>query len=236
MSVLFFIRHGQASFGGADYDKLSDTGKVQAIKLAEYLHDAKICFNEIYSGTLMRHRETVNEYIAVSSLRNIPIKKIQYDDRLNEYDAKGILTLLIPILLSEKPHLKEHTDRFLADKKSFQIILTEVMNMWCSGKYDMKGVMTWEKFTSDVYNFVDERIKNYKKGENIALFTSGGPISVMMMRTLAMDLNTSILLRDQVVNSSITRFNYSNAGIMLASFNEYQHLEVSGAENIITHR
>ena len=122
MSVLFFIRHGQASFGGADYDKLSDTGKVQAIKLAEYLHDAKICFNEIYSGTLVRHRETVNEYIAVSNLRNIPIKKIQYDDRLNEYDAKGILTLLIPILLSEKPHLKEHTDRFLSDKKSFQII------------------------------------------------------------------------------------------------------------------
>ena len=236
MSVLFFIRHGQASFGGADYDKLSDKGKIQSIKLAEYLHDAKIHFNEIYSGTLMRHRETVNEYVSVSNSRNIPIRDIQYDDRLNEYDAKGILTVLIPVLLSEKPYLKEHTDRFLSDRKSFQIVFTDVMNMWCSGKYDMKGVMTWEKFTSDVYGFINEKIDNYKNGTNIALFTSGGPISVMIMKTLSLNLNTSMLIRDQIVNSSITRFNYSNAGIMLASFNEYPHLELSGAENIITHR
>ena len=236
MSTLFFIRHGQASFGKANYDKLSDTGKIQSIKLAEHLHNANIRFKEIYSGTLMRHRETVNEYISVSKLRNIPISEIKFDERLNEYDTHGILTVLIPVLLSEKPHLREHSDKFLSDKKSFQIIYTDVMNMWYSGKYDMKGVMTWKKFTSDVFSFIDERIDSYNSGENIALFTSGGLTSVMIMKILSLNLNTSMLVRDQIVNSSITRFNYSNEGITLSSFNEYPHLELAGGENIITYR
>ena len=236
MSTLFFIRHGQASFGGADYDKLSNNGKIQSVKLAEYLHDAKISFKEIYSGTLVRHRETVNEYISVSKLRNIPINEVQYDERLNEYDASGILKVLIPVLLSEKPYLKKHSDKFLADKNSFQIIFSEVMNMWCSGKYDMQGVMTWKKFTSDVYSFIDDRISSYSSGENIALFTSGGPISVMIMKILSLNLNTVMLIRDQIINSSITKFNYSTEGIMLASFNGYPHLELVHDENMITHR
>ena len=236
MSTLFFIRHGQASFGREDYDKLSDTGKLQSHKLAGFLHNSRISFKEIYSGTLRRHRETVNEYISASKLLNIPLSEVIYDERLNEYDAAGILKVLIPVLISEKPHLREHADRLLSDRKSFQIIFSEVMNMWCSGKYDMHDVMTWTKFTTDVYSFIDERITSYKSGENIALFTSGGPISVMMMKVLSININTSMIIRDQIVNSSITRFNYTEEGIMLASFNEYPHLELSGEENIITYR
>ena len=236
MSTLFFIRHGQASFGASDYDKLSDMGKHQAIKLAEYLHNAKISFKEIYAGTLLRHKETINEYISVSKLLNIPISEIQFDERLNEHDSAGILRVLIPVLLSEKPHFKEYTDRLLSDRKSFQIIFTEVMRMWCSDKYDMKDVMTWKKFTSDIYGFIDERIDSYNSGENIAIFTSGGPIYVMIMKILSLNLNTAMLMRDQIVNTSITKFNYSKDGIMLASFNEHPHLELACEENIITHR
>ena len=236
MSTLYFIRHGQASFGTSDYDKLSNTGKLQAIKLAEYFHHAQIYFKEIYSGTLLRHRETINEYISVSKLLNIPINEIQYDERLNENDAAGILSVLIPVLLYEKPHLREHSDRLLSDRKSFQIIFTEVMRMWCSDKYDMKGVMTWKKFTSDIYSFIDERINSYNSGENIALITSSGPIFAMLMKILSLNLNTAMLMRDQIANTSITKFNYSNDGIMLASFNEYQHLELACEENIITRR
>jgi broad specificity phosphatase PhoE len=38
MSTLYMIRHGQASFGKSDYDKLSEKGERQAEYLAEYLH------------------------------------------------------------------------------------------------------------------------------------------------------------------------------------------------------
>lgn len=235
MSTLFFIRHAQASFGEGNYDKLSGTGIKQAAILAEYLHGINIKFDEIYSGTMVRHRETCDQYISVSGNKNVNIPDVIYDSRLNEYDAESILKILIPVLQNEKPHLNEHFDKLLSDKKSFQIIFSEIMNMWCSGNYDMKGAVTWEEFTSGIYQFLDERIRS-GASRNIAVFTSGGPISAVIMKVLSLDLNTSMLIRDQIVNSSITRFRFSASGIMLSSFNEYSHLESSGVNNIITYR
>ena len=41
MSTLYMIRHGQASFGKEDYDKLSDGGLRQARILAHHFIDTK---------------------------------------------------------------------------------------------------------------------------------------------------------------------------------------------------
>ncbi|MFP2905716.1 histidine phosphatase family protein [Pyxidicoccus sp. 3LFB2] len=37
MGVVYLVRHGQASFGAADYDQLSETGLAQARVLGETL-------------------------------------------------------------------------------------------------------------------------------------------------------------------------------------------------------
>ncbi len=236
MSTLFLIRHAQGSFGKENYDKLSETGEKQAEILAEYLHSINMRFNEIYSGTLERHKDTAGKYLTVSKLKNIPVPEIKYDSRLNEYEAEKILTTLIPVLLSEKPDLKIHLDKLLTDKKSFQIIFNEVMNMWCSGKYDMKGTATWDEFISGIHSFIEERMKEHDNNKNIAVFTSGGPISTVIMKVLSLNFNTTMDLSYRIVNSSITRFNYTAYKIMISSFNEYSHLELAGGENIITYR
>jgi len=236
MSTLFLIRHGQASFGSSNYDKLSETGSRQAFVLSEYLHNINIHFDRIYSGTMDRHKETAAEYISISKMKNVDIPEIQYDSRLNEYNAEEILKILIPLLISEKPYLQEHLNRLLSDKKSFQLIFSEVMHMWCSGKYDMKGTTSWSEFTSGVYGFVDEMMEKYPKDRNIAAFTSGGPISAIIMKVLSLSIDTSMLVRDRIINSSITRFKYTGNSIMLSSFNEYSHLELTGEKNIITYR
>ena len=236
MSTLFLIRHAQGSFGKGNYDKLSETGKKQALTLAEYLHSLNLNFDEIYSGTMERHKETAAEYLSSAVIHHLPVAEIKYDSRLNEYDAEAIMRILIPVLLGEKPHLKEHSDRLLDDKKSFHIVFSEIMNMWCSGKYDMNGTATWDQFTSGVYSFIDERLQMHSGDKNIAVFTSGGPISAVIMKVLSLSLKTSMLIRDRIVNSSISRFRYSTYKIMISSFNEYSHLELAGDKNIITYR
>ncbi|PKL17193.1 MAG: hypothetical protein CVV49_12285, partial [Spirochaetae bacterium HGW-Spirochaetae-5] len=135
MSTLFLIRHAQGSFGNENYDKLSETGKKQARILAEYFIKIGIRFDEIYSGTLERHRDTANEYISASKAKDIIIPEIIYDARLNEYNAEDVFTILLPVLLSDKPDLKVHFDKLFTDKKSFQIIFKEIMKMWTSGNY-----------------------------------------------------------------------------------------------------
>ena len=64
MATIYLIRHGQASFGAADYDKLSELGCRQAQVTGEYLRDNKIHFDAVYSGSLLRQRETAQLAIA----------------------------------------------------------------------------------------------------------------------------------------------------------------------------
>ncbi len=236
MSTLLFIRHAQGSFGKGNYDKLSETGMKQAAILGEHLHNINMQFDEIFSGTLVRHKDTADGFISKSKTNNTPAPEIKYDTRLNEYDTEIIFSILSPVLLAEKPQLEKYYANLLSDKKSFHIIFSEVMNMWCSGKYDMKGTATWDEFKSGVYGFLDDIMKNYPSGKTIAVFTSGGPISAAVMKVLSLNNSKTMLIRDEVANTSITRFKYTSDRIMLSTFNEYSHLELSGGKNIITYR
>lgn len=52
MSTIYLFRHGQASFGAKNYDKLSDLGCEQAIALDRYLFNSGIQFDAAYTGDL----------------------------------------------------------------------------------------------------------------------------------------------------------------------------------------
>ena len=63
MSELILVRHGQASFGAESYDKLSAKGVEQAKILAQHWQGLSENFDHIYSGTLLRQRETAHELL-----------------------------------------------------------------------------------------------------------------------------------------------------------------------------
>ena len=58
MGTLYLVRHGQASFGAADYDNLSELGHRQAVRLGEYWRERGMRFDAVITGTLKRHRQT----------------------------------------------------------------------------------------------------------------------------------------------------------------------------------
>ena len=60
MSEIILVRHGQASFGADSYDKLSDKGVEQVKVLARHWQEVGEQFDHVYSGTLLRQRETAN--------------------------------------------------------------------------------------------------------------------------------------------------------------------------------
>ena len=58
MAQLFLVRHGQASYGAADYDRLSELGWRQARWLGEHFAERGIRFDVHVRGTPRRHDET----------------------------------------------------------------------------------------------------------------------------------------------------------------------------------
>jgi len=236
MSTLYFIRHGQASFGKNNYDRLSLTGVKQSRILGNYLNKINLHFDAIYCGTMERQVKTAAEYYACCAETDSPAPEIIHDNRFNEFDGEGVLKILLPVLLTEQPRYRFDSDNLLKDRGSFQRIFEAVMTMWASGKYDMKGVSTWNEFTDGVNRAINEIMIKHSGGKNVAVFTSGGPISVVVQRVLDLTPQKAMDIRDMIVNTSITRFRYSQERIMISSFNEYPHLEESDDKNIITYR
>ncbi len=56
---IYLVRHGQASPGATDYDKLSSLGEQQARMLGEHMAAEGLAFDAVYAGTLRRHAQTL---------------------------------------------------------------------------------------------------------------------------------------------------------------------------------
>ncbi len=236
MSTLYFIRHGQASFGKENYDELSPRGAAQSRLLAEHFERAGVRFDAVYRGGLARHEGTAGEYLAHERGKGRTVPPVNVLSALDEYDSKAILTALIPVMLEENPRMKEDVERLFTDRRSFQAVFETAMNMWCCGAYDRPGLETWSDYRAKVNGAIDAIMKNDGRGKHVAVFTSGGPITIAAGRTLGLSDATIMGLRDQIVNTSVSRFRCTEERIMLASFNEYSHLELSGDRSMVTYR
>ncbi len=61
MAAIYLIRHGQASFGKADYDQLSHKGTEQSQILGKYWQSMSTP-DKLYAGDLLRHGQTLEHF------------------------------------------------------------------------------------------------------------------------------------------------------------------------------
>ncbi len=236
MSTIFFLRHGQASFGKDNYDELSDTGVRQSKLLANYLVETSRRFDAVYIGTLARQRKTAEELLKLLVDDRGQVPEVRSMEGLNEYPTEQIFRALAPFAVETNPSLKDHIGRLMTDRRSFQKVFEAVMSLWASGAHDIPGLLSWKDFTNGVNRAIDEIMKRDGSGKNVAVFTSGGSISVAIRRTLNLSNDDTMRVAEQIVNSSISRFKSTIDRIMLFTFNEYPHLERENDEKLITYR
>ena len=86
VALLFLARHGQASFGTADYDRLSDLGRQQSRWLGEYFAERDLKFTRVVAGTLRRQRETARELLSAMA-SSVPI---DVHAGLDEYHGEAL--------------------------------------------------------------------------------------------------------------------------------------------------
>jgi broad specificity phosphatase PhoE len=236
MSTLYFIRHGQASFGKEDYDELSETGHRQARILAHFFEVTGRRFDAIYTGTLSRHLRTAEAMLTLLNDVKAPIPPVRQLEGLNEYPTHDIFPALAPAAVAADPSLATDVAALMKDRKAFQRVFEAVMGIWASGKHDIPGLLTWQEFKGKVNRAIDEIMKNDGTGKNVAVFTSGGTISVAVQRTLGLGDAGAMKIAEQLVNTSVTRFKCTRDRIMMATFNEHAHLERENDERLITYR
>jgi broad specificity phosphatase PhoE len=235
MSEIIMIRHGQASFGGETYDRLSETGRRQMEATASFFINADYRFDHVFSGTLKRQKESAESFIETFKKSGVMLLYAPCIEGLNEHRSEDIMKGILPLVIKDDPSLAEDASKLLKDRAAFQRVYERVMYRWVSGVDNIPGLQTWEEFKSGVRSAIDEIRNGAGKGSTSAVFTSGGVIASSVQAALHLHDENAIKLSWQIANASLTRFKFSNRGFALSSFNSFGHLE-RGEDNLLTYR
>jgi broad specificity phosphatase PhoE len=214
MSEFYLIRHGQASFGAQNYDKLSPLGQQQALWLGEYLGQRKLQFDVVISGDMVRHRETA-EGICCGLGQSVP--EI-IDIGLNEFDFNNIAQAY----LSVNPDQQLAND---AKREDFYRLLKKAMLAWSAGQLPEQDLFeSWFDFRERVKTVLEQIcLRHY--GKRILVVSSGGAISMLLSLILDLDAKRLINLNMQVKNASFSHFYFNQHSVRLSSFNNVPHLD-----------
>jgi broad specificity phosphatase PhoE len=209
MAELVLVRHGQASFGADDYDKLSEMGWRQSRWLGEYFAERGAAFDRVIRGSMRRHAETLSG-IAEGMGRELDGLE---DARLNEYDSHALLSA----------HLKGGAMPASGDRREHFRVLREAMYQWCDGTLEGAPHEPFKDFRGRVLAVLDELRAGTAK--RVLVVSSGGPISTMLAETLGMPLRGVVDLNLQTRNTGITELQAGARRIHCVSFNNVPHLD-----------
>jgi broad specificity phosphatase PhoE len=204
MQHIYLIRHGQASFGAENYDKLSDLGKRQAGVIGEYFARQEIVIDRIIHGQMSRQQETA-EIIARNAGFN---KNLILHKGANEFDSENLIKYYLPKLANQSKKLNDiiHSDEnWWASGDNFELFFRALVNMWQADQNC--PFEPWDDFKKRCLNCLTDiaqmKEPSTKKHGATLLATSGGLISVIIQSILAsenetfnyrafMDMNLSI--------------------------------------------
>ena len=221
MAEIYFIRHGQASFGSENYDNLSELGHKQSKLLGLYLKKLGIDFDRIVSGTLNRQQQTCQNIIKAMEISPTPEKQ----SLLNEYDVKDVLSCFVG-----KRNL---THEELYDKKEHFILLRNAVNAWSEKKLESDLNETWADFQKRVSDILNQLIQPQFK--RTLVISSGGTISMIIAQILELPSSQFANLHMQIYNTGFSKVRFNEYGINLSLFNSVAHLESFLEPEFITH-
>ena len=224
MGTLYLVRHGQASFGAADYDQLSALGTRQCQRLGEHLRARGLQFEATLSGTLKRHVQSLDALGAGFGPLPTPARL----PGLNEFDGEAVVRALYP----EPPPSPAPDDAAESFRHHFRL-LREGLDAWMAGRTRPAGMPTHADFVAGVAAALD-LVRTQHRGD-VLLVSSGGPISTAVGLVLGLQGSAVIDLNLRMRNSAVTEFQVTPKRHVLVSFNGIPHLEQGVGAEWITH-
>ncbi len=231
MTTLLLIRHGQASFGTGDYDRLCERGVAQSHALGAHLRREGRRVAAAAAGTLRRQADTARHTLDAAGMA-VPVAT---DPAFDEYPADGLMAAYLPLAARQDPSLAGSAAELRADRRRFQRALMAVMALWLAGADGFAGE-SWAAFRARVRAGLDAAVAGRGKDETVAVFTSGGVIGAAVAAVLKAPDDTAADLSWRVFNASVTELHHGRRGFALTGFNGTAHLRLAGDGDLLTHR
>lgn len=230
MGNLYLVRHGQASFGEQDYDRLSELGHKQSVRLGQYWRERGMTFDAVITGTLRRHAQTwagIAEGLGLAAPQDAAAhaSTALLWPGLNEYDSEAVIATIHPHPLQkpDTPELYRHHFRLLRDG----------LTQWMNGVVSPKGMPNYNDFLAGVTGALDHVRQNFEG--NVLIVSSGGPIATAVGHVLGTTPETTIELNMRIRNSAVTEFTFNPKRHTLLSYNTLPHLDQPGLADWVTY-
>jgi len=243
LSTLLLIRHGQASYGAANYDVLSELGRVQAAKLGAYLAAIKKPVDALYTGPLERQRDTASLLRDAALAGGAVVPAIEQIAELAEYDAFNIIQRFLPRLAEDAPELRPLLDG-TAGNDALRLIdraFDLAVKAWSRGHLTHEAIESYEDFTARVRAGLERVLGAHGGGQTVAVVSSGGPISITVGLALGLGPDATMAIGRAIRNASVTELRWRSRGFAwrpgdfsLYGFNHVPHLEAE--PDLVTYR
>ncbi len=220
-----------------NYDRLSERGREQARTLGQVMAaraaEGGAPFDAIFCGPSQRHRDTaelVGECFAARGLAwPTPVVLPGFD----EHDGQGLVVAALASIAREPSDEAKRLLQLASEagdaaldrgrrSKLWQMLFETIMRRWVRNEIELDGIESFAVFDRRVREAFAE-LRAGGRGE-VAVFTSVGPIAVVLAQVLALPAERAFEQAWRLYNTSITRVIYSGERMTLDGFNEVAHL------------
>ena len=232
MPTLYFVRHGQASFGKEDYDQLSDLGYEQARVTGQYL--SKFTQPTVFvSGTLKRQRQTLKQLKLGFSHDVVANAQFLELEAFNEFDHRNILEVVYPDIREKHKDMLENLLTSKVAFDNFQIMYKAALQKWVNNDGDFKE--SFHQFNQRICDGFVNVMSTANDQQDIVLVSSAGPISTCMQHGCDISAEAAFWMCEQMVNTGVSAIKkHEGQAAKLSFFNSFQHLIFS--ETDVTYR
>lgn len=250
--LVHLVRHGQASAGQANYDRLSPRGRAQAEHLGRWWHEQGFACDAAWHGTLERQRDTASLALDGAGLQP-PVNVLP---ALDEYDHRAVDGHLGLAAMARSsagapddrgvgpPAAKGTTKGTTSgatttaapvdpEAMTYEDYAT-VMRRWRDTTDLPDSLEHWHTFADRGWNAIRDVAASHPSHRSLVFFTSGGIISTVLASVLGLDFEHTIDAIWRVRNASITSFAVDGEAARLVAFNTVAHLEVQRDPDLIT--
>ncbi len=218
MAAITLIRHGQASFGKADYDQLSELGYEQARHLGTVLREREEPVDTVFIGAMKRHRQTAEACLDAAGVD----LRLQVLPGFNEFNHEQVIERYEP-RYRDRDWLVAEMAKHANPGELFGQMFRQAIARWVGGTHDTDYDESWQHFQLRSRAALDEALSALPKRGRALVFTSGGCISVISQGLLGLNDDATFRVNLTLANAGLSRISQGSTHRNLISLNEHSH-------------
>lgn len=218
MPTLTLIRHGQASFGAANYDQLSTLGYSQGERLGQAFAEREEAPTHVFIGGMLRHKQTAEACLTAAGLK----AELICLDGFNEFNHEQVLERFEP-RFADRADFAKLLANYENPHKSFAALFRDALLRWVEGQHDSDYDESWTAFQHRCNRAVSQAFEHLSEGDRGWVFTSGGCISVVAQALLALSDSATLKVNWTLANGGLTQLSQGRGARQLISLNEHGH-------------